>query len=441
MSIIIKNGTVITMEDDKIVNEGAIYVEDERIVEVGKTDYVTKKYRAEHIIDAKRGIILPGFANAHDHSDVKFVRGIELDAEIMDYLKRVKWPRVRAMREDDFHTAALLSYIDNLKSGVTLVCDNVYSTKKTRLDGVPRAAKEAGIRCAFARGYHDLEEFMPPDFVESEAEFIREYTRLFQSWHNKENGRVKIFPSPVNIVYNKVESLRKLGELARKYDSGIHSHVAEDKKGTAIIRRKYGKGYVELLREQGILTDKFQAAHAIYLSKKEHQILAKAGGTAVHNPVSNMNRAAGIAPILQMLKNRVRVALGTDSQLDMFTAMRCCIWLQKVSTMNPMPLTARDALRFATVNGVAAFGLGRELGTLKRGKKADIVVMNKERPHSITIEDPIKAVVYYLNPSDVQTVIVDGRIVVLNREIQTINERKLLEVAKKNSMRIYDKLR
>lgn len=436
VDILIKNGIVVTMEDQRFLEDGALFIEDDRIRAVGRSEEIVRSYRADHVIDAQGKIVLPGFINCHTHTDGDtLMRSSEPDhtgyRDFIDYLTNFKWPMLLEMKPEDHYIGALLGYLESAKAGTTLLADNYYAPRGADIEGVPRAAREVGIRTALVRGYHDYQYLIPGEFIESTESLLQEYSRLHRKWNNAADGRIRVWIGAVNLLYNSLESIRTLSELAVKLGTGIHSHVAEVKRGCDVILERHGKGYVEVLDEIGVLGPMFQAAHCVWLSDKEIGIMAARGATAVHNPASNMVLTDGVAPIPKMLKAGVRVTLGTDGLLDMLHAMRLAACLHKVVTMDPDVLDAMNVLRMATIEGARAFGLERELGSLKVGKKADIVLVDLKKPHIAPIYDPLVALVYFAQGCDVSTVIVDGKIIVENGNIKTVDEEHILEKAQK----------
>jgi 5-methylthioadenosine/S-adenosylhomocysteine deaminase len=431
MSILIKNGYIVTVDEGKIYRDGAIAIEDDRIVAVGPTDEVTRKYRGEHVLDARGHIVLPGFVNAHNHSDGDALsRGYGLDAlAALDYFIQFKWPRLIGMTEKDYYLGSLLCYTEMVRTGTTFMADNYYAPKGVNSDGVPKAAEEVGIRSVLVRGYHDHQMFMPAEFMERGDELVKEYESLYQRWDNKAEGRIRVWIGPVNLLYNTPESITKLHEVAQKHNSGLHSHVAEDKKGTQLIKERFGKGYLEVFSELGVMDNKFQAAHSIYLNDREMELLKIHGSTAVHNPAGNMMNSAGIAPVVKMRKMGVRVALGSDTKMDMMAAMKFAACLHKIANMDPTALKASDAVEMATIEGARAYGVDDQLGSLKIGKKADVVTLNLRKPYSMPVKDPIQNMVYFLNGGDVENVIIDGKIIVDHGKVVTVDEEQVMSRA------------
>ncbi len=439
MSILIRNGTVVTMEHE-VITDGAIFIVDDRVVEVGRTDVVVKKYKtADEVIDARGKLVLPGFINAHDHTDGdRLMRGFGIDVMVaVEYFRKYKWPMLMEMKDEDFYRGALVGYIENIKSGVTLVADNYYTVRGGLADGVPEAAQKVGIRSVLVRGYHDLAGRIPDEFIESTDSLPKTYSDLFRKWHNSVGGMIKVWIGPVNLLYCTAKSVTELNDLAKQYGSGLHSHVAEDRLGAKEIKERFGKGYIESLYEMGVLGPRFQAAHCIWVSEEEISLLHKTRTTVVHNPVGNMMLCAGVAPVTKMRDFGVNVALGGDTKSDIISSMRFAACLQKISAMNPTVITAYQALEMATINGAKAYGLENEVGTIKAGKKADITIVDMKQPHLSPVKDPIIALVYFANSSDVDTVIINGKIVMKNRRLLTVDEEQAIVKAEESAQRIF----
>ena len=439
-STLIKNGLLVTMENRKIIRDGAVYVEDSFIVDCGNTDEVRRRHQASHVIDAKWKMILPGFINAHYHSDVSIARTIGADETISTNLAKLKWPRVLAMKPEDYKTSALLGYAENITMGAVLVGDNFYARRGVSTEGVARAAEKTGIRSILMKGFQDEPSTVPAEFIESPEELNRDYDALIQQWNGRAQGRIRVWISPVNLQYTSTEGIAKVTELALKRKTGIHTHASEDRPGVEAIRKRFGKTYIEVFKDLGTLTlgRNFQVAHGIFLTENEMRLLAKADSTVIHNPVSNLMRRAGIAPVMEMLQKGIRVALGTDSKQDIHTAMRLATGLQNITT--PLGLKAWDALEMATIRGAEAFNMQDQIGSIKPGKKADIILVNMKNSHSMPIADPIAAQVYFTNSSDVDTVMIDGEMVMEDRKLLTVNEDRLVAESQRTLDRLIDRI-
>lgn len=438
MSILIKNGIILTVDrNDQIIKNGALYLENDRIVDVGLTRDVTKKHRADRVIDASKKLVIPGLINAHTHMTDSLVRGLGADMSLLEWLNDFFWPFSEAVTGDDAHAGALLGCLEAIKSGCTYVAENYYPTKekKHNIDRVAEAIEKSGIRGTLIRGYHDKKSMLPDDFIEDDDEVVREYDRIIHTWHEKAKGRIMTWVGPVNLLFSSLESIIKVHELAEKYDVGLHTHLSESKGEVELIKKEYGKGYVEVFHSLGVLGPKFHGAHAVWLSAKEIALLAETDSRVIHNPTSNMYLASGTAPVPQMLKAGLTVALGTDgpccnNNIDMIQSLKFAALVHKLNSLNPRAICANEVLRMATVDGARAFGLENEIGSIEVGKKADITIIDLWKPHILPVFDPIATLVYSANGDDVNTVIIDGKIVMEDKEVKTIDEQEILKKAK-----------
>jgi len=437
LSILIRNGTILTLDkNNRIINDGAVFIDEGKIIEVGKTEEVSKKYKPEKILDAKWKLIMPGFINAHTHIVYGLMKGLGSDLVLLEWLKRFTWPCLANINEDDAYFATLLGCIENIKSGTTCIVENYYMAKnrKGNIDKVAEAIIKSGIRAFIMRGYHDKNTL--DIFIESIEEIRNEYLRIIQKWHGSANGRIKIWISPVNLLFCTLDSIIAMKELMDKFNIGMHTHVAESKQEVAYIKKEYGKGYIEVFNELGVLGPKFHSVHSVWLSDKEIALLSKHGASVIYNPISNMYLASGIAPISKMLKNKVCIALGTDASncnnsQNMIETMKMAACLQKVYALDPAALTANQVIRMATIDGAKALGLENEIGSIEPGKKADIIIIDLKKPHIIPIHDPIAGLVYSASGHDVETSIIDGKIVMENRVIKGLNEVEIIEKTQK----------
>jgi 5-methylthioadenosine/S-adenosylhomocysteine deaminase len=432
-SILIKHGSIATGEGNELINDGALLVSDGIIQAVGKSDELSGR-RAELIIDAEGRIVVPGFVNAHNHTGGdSYFRSSVPDApgftDFIDYLKRFKWPILKMMTPRDYYLSGVLGNIENIKGGSTTIIDNHYAPRGVNTDGVAEAAVEVGLRSVLMRGYHDHPYLVPDEFIEPTDKLPKMYREMYRKWQGKANGRISIAVGPINLLYASPESIKALAPLSEELGIPFHTHVAEVKRGSDVIIKRFGKSYVETLNDLGAVSPRFHAAHSIWLSDKDIRILQDKGAHTVHNPASNMIMASGVSPVPTLMKAGVNVALGTDTNLDMIQAMRLAVYLHKITTLDANVLDARKVLKMATINGARALGLQDQIGSLKVGKKADITVVNLNRTQIAPVYDPIVALVYFAHTSDVETVIVDGKIVVENYKMKTVDEERILSQA------------
>jgi 5-methylthioadenosine/S-adenosylhomocysteine deaminase len=422
--ILIKDGYVITVDPQRrIFERGSVAIEGGKIVAVGKG----VKTKAETVIDARGKAVLPGLINAHTHLSMTLFRGVADDMPLMEWLETKIWPIEVNLTADDCYAGALLGCLEMIKSGTTCFADQYFY-----MEDVVRAVGEAGLRGVLARGIIELDD------PKKRETTIREGERLVKTCHGKANGRILTMFGPHSAYTCSPECLMRVKELAKKYKVGIHTHIAETQDEIGKITKKYGKRPVEHLDSIGFLGPEVLAAHCVWVTDQEIKIAQKQGVKPVHNPVSNMKTASGMAPVPEMLAAGMPVALGTDgaasnNSLDMFDEMKFAALLNKVHKLDPTALPAQKVLEMATVNGAIALGLQDKIGSLEVGKKADIVLVDMKKPHLVPLHNVISHLVYSAVGGDVDTVIVDGKILMQGCKVLTLDEDKILEGAQKAS--------
>lgn len=430
--ILIEDGLIVTMDPDRrIIKRGSLAIEGDRIAVVGGK----VEERGDVIIDAKGKVVLPGLINAHTHLSMTLLRGIADDMPLMEWLETKIWPIEKNLRKVDCYHGALLGCLEMIKSGTTCFADQYFF-----MESVARAVEESGIRGVLSYGIIEMDD---PQRRESELKigekFVKEY-------HGKAGGRVLTMFGPHAAYTCSPECLQKIKELAKKYGVGIHTHIAESRDEVDRVVKKYGKRPVEHLDAIGFLGPEVLAAHCVWLTDHEISIIRERGVKPVHNPVSNMKIACGIAPAHEMLAAGIPVALGTDgaasnNSLDLLSEMKFAALLNKVGKLNPTVMPAPTALEMATINGAIALGLQGEIGSLEVGKKADVVLIDLKQPHFTPLHNVISHLVYNAVGSDVDTVIVDGKIIMQGREVLTLDEDKVLEDAQRTAEDLIDRWR
>jgi 5-methylthioadenosine/S-adenosylhomocysteine deaminase len=444
--ILIKNASVITVDNqNRIIKDGAIFIENDLIADIGKTDHLSPKYssKSDKVIDAKQNIVIPGLINTHTHTVFYLTRGLAMDNYTRDWLRGCIFPFQAHMTEQDGYIGALLGCIENLKTGTTFIIDNNTNQRKDRkgiTDSIAQATEKSGIRSIVLRGYIDMDFMIPEIFVESLDSIVHDYRHLIEKWHNKGNGRIMIWIHPANLLYCSSESLCKSNDLAKEYNIGIHTHVAEDREGMKFINERYnGKGYVDVFHDLDVLGSKFQMAHTIFVSEKEIQYIAESNARVMYTPTADMLLAAGAAPIEEMRKKGIVVGLGTDSpnnSQDMIQCMKFGALLQKGDAESSKAMPAEDILRIATIEGAKAIGMENQIGSLEVGKKADIVIVDIHKPHTTPFLDPVSTLIYSSSGQDVDTVLVDGEILVEGGKLTKIDESDVLIRAQEASERL-----
>lgn len=423
VSVTVINGTIVTMNPRKeIIKQGGIAIDGNTIIDVGKSEEIKKKYKADVELDARYKAVLPGLVNAHTHVPMTLMRGYADDIELTKWFDAVN-PLVTAMRYEDAYSASLLGCVEMIKSGITCFAD-MYNIKK-----VAPAAEKVGIRGVLADS--DGDAWTPSGQLDSEDLVKVMYNNILQ-WNGKADGRITCMFGPHSPYGCSKEMLELVREKANEIKAGIHIHVSETQKEVKEIEEKYGLTPVKYLESLGFLGSDVLAAHCVWTEDEEIDTLAKYDVKIVHNPVSNAKLTDGLAQIPKMLRKGLTIALGTDgpasnNSLDLFEEMKFAALIHKLYSADPTILPANQVLEMATINGARALGLEKEVGSIGVGKKADVILINLKRPHLIPCYDITSHLVYAAKGSDIDTVIIDGKVVMMNRKILTIDENNLME--------------
>ncbi|HID30580.1 MAG TPA: N-ethylammeline chlorohydrolase [Desulfobacterales bacterium] len=421
--ILVKDGYLITMDPERrVLKRGSVAIEGNEISAIGK-DVMES---ADTVIDAKGKVIMPGLINAHTHLSMTLLRGVADDMELMPWLEKI-WPIERNLTGDDCYAGALLGCLEMIKSGTTCFADQYFY-----MEDVARAVEEAGIRGVLSRG---IIEAQGPEKLKRT---IEEGERLVKNCHGKADGRILTMFGPHAAYTCSPECLIQVKELAKKYGVGIHIHASESKDEVDKVMKKYGKRPVEHLDSIKFLGPEVLAAHCVWLTEREIKIIKERGVKPVHNPVSNMKLGSGVSPVSEMLAAGIPVALGTNgaasnNSLDMMNEMKFAALLCKVHKLDPTVVPARSVLEMATINGARALGLGDEVGSLEVGKRADLILVDLKGPHFTPLHDVITHLGYSGVGSDVDTVLVDGKIIMRCRKVLTLDGDEVMRKAQEAS--------
>ena len=418
--IIIKNAYVLTMDLDLgDLKNGTIVIEDGRITEVGEKT----NERAETVIDAKNSVVMPGLINTHTHAAMTLLRGYADDLQLSEWLDGHIWPAEARLTPENVYQGSLLACLEMIKSGTTFFADMYFF-----MDETSKAVELSGLRASLSHGLIELWN------KEKGERDLKEGKRFVRRWQGAADGRIKTMYGPHAPNTCSEEFLAKVREEATKDGAGIHIHVLETEAELVLMKEKYGKCSVHLLDDIGFFGPDVLAAHCIWLSDKDIEILRKRGVNVSHNVVSNMKMASGIAPVHKMLEKGVNVSFGTDgcasnNNLDLFEEMKTAALLHKVNTLNPIILPARQVIEMGTVNGAKA--LDSETGMLTVGKKADLIILDMKKPHLTPCFDVRSHIVYSAKGSDVRTTIVNGKVLMDNYKVLVLDEQKVMEDAQK----------
>jgi len=438
-TILIKGGTLVTMNRERrIIKDGAILVEDGRITSIGKADEFGGE-KADRVIDASGKYIFPGFINCHTHMFQVLLRDVAMDMVLLDWLKTSIWPSIRHLREEDIYIAAKLGIVENIRSGVTCIVDNQYPRN---YEPSIRAMHESGIRGVLACGYYEIN--VPEDLRMDADKALKMCEEMIRRWHGRDEGRLRVCPAPMHPCFASKELLLKSKELADKYQTYLHVHTAESVKDVELLKQMTGKTDVEYLHELGILDERFHAVHAVQVSPEEMRLFASAHANIIHNPISNAYTGAGVAPIPEYLRLGCNVALGTDGPAsggnhDFLQSMKFTALIHKGFRRDPTVMRVSEILEMATINGAKALGMEGEIGSLEAGKRADLIILDLHKPHTVYVHDPIANLVYAATSENIETVIVDGEILMEDRRITYIDEEEVMAEASKVAERLMEK--
>lgn len=417
--ILVQNCTILPIAG-KIVEAGMIGVNENRISYVGKNK---RKSKGEVEIDGKNMIALPGLVNSHTHVPMTIFRGMAEDRKAEEWFDEIIWPLEAKLNPDDIYRGALLGCLEMIKSGTTCLSDMYYME-----DQVAHAVDKIGIRGVLSLGVIEHgDKTRGEQGLKDSINFIKKYNK-------SANGRIRTWLGPHAPYTVGPPLLKEFREEADRLGVGIHIHLAELLDMTKFVKNEYGTSPVRLLDSLGFLKKDVLAAHCIHISDEELAILAKRDVKVAYNPISNMKIAAGIARVYELSKSGVVVGIGTDSaasnnSLDMFQSMKTGALLQKIHYMNPEALPVCQILRMATIDGAKALGLEKEIGSFEVGKLADIILVRVKRPHLTPSTNHKANLVYSASGADVDTVIIDGRIVMSDRQVTTVNEKEVIQRA------------
>lgn len=426
--IFIRNATIIPMTgvDDRIVN-GEIGIEGNRIVMVGGAGTVPENWGADEVIDAQGMVALPGFINCHTHAAMTLLRSYADDLPLMEWLSERIWPLEDRLTAEDVYWGTMLCILEMIKSGTTTFADMYFF-----MEEVARAVEQSGIRASLSRGMIG---------VAPTAQLALDETETFlTNWHGAAGGRITAMVGPHAPYTCPPEYLKKVLNMAERHGVGVHIHLAETRSEVDDIRKQYGRSPIEYVNDVGLLELHVLGAHCVHLTQDDIKILKEKNVGVAHNPESNMKLASGIAPVPQLLAEGINVGLGTDgaasnNNVDMLEEMRSAALLHKVNTGDPMTLPSYQALEMATVNGARVLGIN-DIGIIKEGYKADIILIDFQKPHLYPRHDIVAHTVYAAQSSDVDTVIIDGLVVMKNGLVKTVNEAEIME----NVQRCADRL-
>ena len=442
--LLIGNGRVITQDNKKpYLENGCIAIKDNIILEVGNTQDLKEKYKAYEFIDAEANIIMPGLINTHHHIYSAFARGLILDnppaRKFTDILKNVWWKIDKKLKSEDIKYSAYTTLIDCVKNGVTTVFD--HHASPMAIEGslfiIADAAKDLGIRGVYSYEVSDR------DGDEVLNTGIKENVNFINYASNLEDDMTKgMFGMHASFTLSD-ESLNKCVESMKGLDAGYHIHAAEGIEDLNHCLEYHDKRVVERLMDFGILGEKTLAVHCIHINKKEIDILKKTNTNVINNPESNMGNAVGCAPVMEMMKNEVIVGLGTDGYTsDMLESMKMENIIHKHNLCDSnVGFAETSKMIFENNSKIATQYFNKALGILKEGAYADIIVVDYNPLTPINKNNLNGHIMFGLSGRSVETTIINGKVIMKNREIITVDEKKIFDESREVAEKLWEKLK
>jgi len=425
LDLLIRGSLLLTMsQGSAVIEDPVLGVRNGKIVFVMENDHFRENdYCAGRIINARNTLIMPGLVNTHTHLAMSCFRGFADDLPLMTWLHEHIFPvEAKHVSPEMVYAGSLLAMAEMILSGTTTFCDGYFF-----VDSVARAARDAGMRAVVSQGFID---FPTPDTPDPSRQ-LETVERLLAAW-----GNASPLIQPALFCHSPYtcspETLVRIKEAARREDLLYILHLSETREEISLISERYGKRPALFLRDLGVLDPATLAVHCTWLDEAEQSVLAELGVRVSHAPQSNMKLAAGIAPIPAMQARGISVSLGTDgcasnNDLDLFLEMDTAAKIHKVATMDPTVMDARQVVQMATLNGARALGLEDRIGSIEVGKAADLIILDLNQPHLTPMYNPFSHLVYAVSGADVLTSIINGKVVMENRELCSLDLEAIMK--------------
>jgi cytosine/adenosine deaminase-related metal-dependent hydrolase len=443
------NATLVTMNPQRdILLDGALAVQGNRLVAVDKTATLLARYSNEEIIDVGGKVIIPGLIDTHVHLAQALIRGCADDMALIQWLCERVWVLQGNYTPEDGYVSARLCIAEMLKSGTTTFLESMLA-HRYGFDGIAQAVSESGIRACLAGIVMDIatyatqdENSMHPGLIESRETSLLGVLDMHSKWQGAADDRIHVWFGPRTPGGVTSELYREMSDIARQKDMGITMHLAEVEADKTFLQERYGLSPVYYAESVGLLGPKSVLVHMVWLTKEDIELLAATGTHVSHNPSSNSKLASGICKVPLMLEKGVNVALGCDggpsnNDYDLIREMKLAAIIHKAATRDPLRVPAETVLEMATINGARALGLAHEIGSLEVGKKADFVVIDLDRLHTTPSPQIVSTLVYAATGGEVETVVIDGKIVVNAGELLSMDEEEIKRQAREHATQVY----
>ena len=425
MRTLVTNAYVLDMVGEvPNIEKKDILIENNIIKKIEKD--IDKEIEVDEKINAKNMLVMPGLINTHTHLAMSIFRGYKTDKKLMDWLENAIFPVEDKLKPEDIYWNSYLSCLEMIKSGTT-TCNDMYLGMNKTVEAI----NDTGLRAVVAWCIKD-------DSIKDKVEQTREYAKKYNT---DENGKIRIYVSADAPHTCNPDTIKLCVDLAKELNTGIHIHLAETIDEETKIKSRYDKRSTEYLNDLDVFDVPVILAHGIYVSDSDIEILKKIKGGISHNPISNCKLSSGICDVVKLRKNGINIGLGTDgigstTTMDMFEEMKTAAYLQKVNTMEPSSISAYDILKMATIEGAKVLGLEKEIGTLEPGKKADMIFIKTDKLHMCPANDVCANLVYSSNGADVESVMIDGKVIMQNRKMLNLDEKQVMRQVKKIAKRL-----
>ena len=425
MRTLVTNAYVLDMVGEvPNIEKKDILIENNIIKKIEKD--IDKEIEVDEKINAKNMLVMPGLINTHTQLAMSIFRGFKTDKKLMDWLENAIFPVEDKLKPEDIYWNSYLSCLEMIKSGTT-TCNDMYLGMNKTVEAI----NDTGLRAVVAWCIKD-------DSIKDKVEQTREYAKKYNT---DENGKIRIYVSADAPHTCNPDTIKLCVDLAKELNTGLHIHLAETIDEETKIKSRYDKRSTEYLNDLDVFDVPVVLAHGIYVSDSDIEILKKIKGGISHNPISNCKLSSGICDVVKLRKNGINIGLGTDgigstTTMDMFEEMKTAAYLQKVNTMEPSSISAYDILKMATIEGAKVLGLEKEIGTLEPGKKADMIFIKTDKLHMCPANDVCANLVYSSNGADVESVMIDGKVIMQNRKMLNLDEKQVMRQVKKIAKRL-----
>jgi len=433
---LVRGAVVLTMDPaGTVLRDGAVLIEGDRIRAVGPAVELSREPGITATVGGDRYLVMPGLVNAHNHCFQALYRGLGDGRPLAEWSAATVFPLSRWLTRAEAAAGAALACLEMALGGTTTFVDSHYiHVDRSTFDGVAETVVASGVRAVLGRAAVDAAVVSEP-FREEPAVAEREAERAIERWHGSGHGRVRVRPEALSERTATPAMIQAMAAVGRRAGTGFNMHLAESRQAAQQVRDTHGCSSLRLLERFGALGPDVLLAHCVWLDDDDLDLLARSRTGVSHNPVSNQFLTTGVAPAVGMVRRGAVVGLGTDGavsndNLDMFGAMKACGLLQKVTTGDAAAMPAERIVRMATIEGARAIGLGEEIGSLQAGKHADLITLSLDRPELTPLHRAYESLVYAAGPAAVDTVIVDGRVIVDRGRMQTFDATAALAEAR-----------